>query len=456
MKIKNQLWLQLLFSVVSLAFLIFVSWAFYALIQHWDLLTSRITIAATGQTSSNRDAVAGAAQAVGAVFQGTFGVAASLIGAIAAIFLGYASLKTSKAALIVSAQAERRENQRYATESLEQALKPFFTLSNGFSRFNEDLQSKIQFIWATAKVAAAEHLIDSQGVPLAEQDRRIFRVLSHPRVNFPRELIEQIRKQAKEVDGKKYGTRAAAWLATSEIAKSCPDICRSMDAAIMSGLDEAARNPYSNWLARSSEDAENGINFSDTVNNLRNAPTGTSLQMLAVDVVARSLRETSFYCLSTKEKAQGLAPLIAEMSNESEDPANMAERMECALLSTLGKGYIVRYVLEQRDDAGNFEKFMKQLPDEAGIKRFMSELAGSSPSIDKTSASFHQSFVKQFDDSFWNARTAYNLHASTRYSREEDKDVEAQRCAAFLLYQTPDTKGCLEELLRSTEEPQFN
>jgi hypothetical protein len=184
-----------------LGFLIVIGGAFYALIQHWDLISSRVTIAAAVK-NSNRDAVAGATQAVGAIFQGTLGVAASLIGAIAAIFLGYASLKTAKTALIVSSQAERRENQRYATESLEQALKPFFTLSSEFSRFNDELKSKMSFIWATAKVVAAASLAESKGATVVERERRVFRILSHPQVRFPREVVDQIRKQPRQQDGK--------------------------------------------------------------------------------------------------------------------------------------------------------------------------------------------------------------------------------------------------------------
>ncbi|MFM0222677.1 hypothetical protein [Paraburkholderia dipogonis] len=455
MKIKNQLWLQLLFSVVSLAFLIFVSWAFYALMQHWDVISSRITIASSAK-DSNRYAVAGAAQAVGALFQGTFGVAVSLIGAIAAIFLGYASLKTAKTALIVSAQAERRENQRYATESLEQALKPFFMLSSDFVQFNDNLDSKLKSIWATAKVAAAEYVVVSRGIPVAEQDGRILRLLAHPRVAFPHWVIDEIARQTKEVNGKKYDTRVASWLATSEIAKSCSDICQSLDAAIIPGLDEAARNLYSNWLAWCSKGPKSDINFSDVVSSLRSARTGTSLQELAVDFVARSVREASFYCQSTTEKAGGVAHLIAELGSRPEFSDYSAGGIEFTFLGKFGKGYIVRYLLEQRDDAGSFENFMRQLPNEAGTKTFMSEMVAYSPGIERVCGSFHQHFVKQFDDSFWQAWMTYNQQPLTRCKAGGSGEAEAQRFAAFLLYQTPDTRDCIEELLHATEEPQLN
>jgi hypothetical protein len=445
MKNKNQWWLQILFFFAGLGFLIVIGGAFYSLTQHWDLISSRITIAAAVK-NSNRDAVAGATQAVGAIFQGTLGVAASLIGAIAAIFLGYASLKTAKTALFISAQAERRENQRYATESLEQALKPFFTLSSEFSRFNDELKSKMPFIWATAKVVAAASLAESTGATVAARERHVFRVLLHPQVRFPREVVDQIRRQPRQQDGKKYDTCVEAWLATSEVAKTCADICRSLGAAIIAGLDEAARNPYSNWLIRSNDDSKEPVNFSDTISNLRSAPLGTSLQELAADFVARSVREASFYCFSTEEKAQG----IALLSTTGDMLADKDNGMEYAMLNMSGGGYIVRYVLEQRDDAARFDKVMRLLPDEKAIKKFMAEMVGSSPIIDRTSSSFYQSFAKQFDDSLWSAFMAYNRHKETRCPAEENEDREARRFAAFLLCRAPDNQDCLDELLRTT------
>ncbi|QGZ55101.1 hypothetical protein [Paraburkholderia acidiphila] len=450
MKIRIQWWLQILFFLAALGFLIAVGGVFYALIQHWDLISSRITIAAAVK-NSNRDAVTGATQAVGAIFQGTLGVAASLIGAIAAIFLGYASLKTAKTALIVSAQAERRENQRYATESLEQALKPFFTLSSEFSRFNDELKSKMPFIWATAKVVAAASLAESRNATVVEREQRVFRVLSHPKVRFPQEVVDQIRRQPRQQDGKRYDTCVEAWLDTSEVAKTCVDICRSLNAALIAGLDEAARNPYSNWLVRSNDDSKEPVNFSDTVSNLRSAPLGTSLRAFAVDFVARSVREASFYCFSTEEKAQG----IALLSDAGDIFADAADSMEYEMLNMSGGGYIVRYVLEQRDGGDGLKRFMRLLPEEEAIRNFMREMVGPSPIIDRTSASFYQSFVKQFDDSFWSAFMAYNRHAETRLPAEENEDREARRFAAFLLCQAPGSEDCLDELLRTMSEPQF-
>jgi hypothetical protein len=448
MKTKNQTWLQVLFFLATLAFLIIVGGAFYALIQHWDLIISRITIAGT-EKESKRDAVAAATQAVSAVFQGTLGVAASLVGSMATIFLGYASLKTSKAALTVSAQAERRESQIYATESLTQAFTPFFALPGKLTGFNEDLTSKMHLIWDTAKVAAAECVVDSCGVTAGERERRVLRILAHPEVMFPLDVVEQIRKQPREIDGKLYATCVEAWLATSEIAKTCSAICKSLNESIIDGLEHASRTPYSLWLERISDESREPVSIGNTLNDLRSAQIGTSLQALAVDFVARSVREASFYCLSTKEKAQGIAPLIVAMK----EAGDMVDRIDCAMLGMLGNGYIVRYLLEQRDDAAGFEKLVRLLPDEEGIKKYMLELVDPSPVIERTSTSFYHLFAKRFDDSFWNAFMAYNRHPETRIPVEEIKEREAQRCAAFLLYQTPDTKDCVEELLRLTGEP---